>query len=90
MTERHRNILIFSLLILAFGIFPLIVTQYWIRLFTGVFMYVLLAQATNILMGFSGLVPFGNVVFFGIGAYLTGIIMMNWNFPFLLHSFLGQ
>ena len=29
------------------------------------------------IMGFSGLVPFGNVVFFGIGAYITAIWLVN-------------
>jgi branched-chain amino acid transport system permease protein len=45
-------------------------------------MYAALAQSTNILMGFSGLVPFGNVVFFGMGAYITGMVMLYWKLPF--------
>jgi len=70
-------------------IFPFFVAEYWIRIFTGVFMYASLAQATNILMGFSGLVPFGNVVFFGMGAYLTGISMLSWGFPFFVGLIFG-
>jgi branched-chain amino acid transport system permease protein len=45
-------------------------------------MFGIVAQATNLLMGFSGLVPFGNVVFFGIGAYVTGITMGDLGVPF--------
>ena len=52
-------------------------------MFTAIFMYAALSQSTNILMGFSGLVPFGNVVFFGMGAYVTGMVMIYWKLPFL-------
>jgi branched-chain amino acid transport system permease protein len=46
---------------------PFFVSGYWVRLFTDIFMYAVLAESTNILMGFSGYVPFGNVVFFWNG-----------------------
>lgn len=89
MIEKRKNILLFGILILALVLFPFLATNYWIRLFTGIFMYGTLAQATNILMGFSGLVPFGNVVFFGIGAYFTGITMLSLGFPFFIALILG-
>jgi branched-chain amino acid transport system permease protein len=54
---------------------PFLVSGYWVRLLTHILMYAALAESTNILMGFTGLVPFGNVVFFGMGAYLTAILM---------------
>ena len=89
MIERRKNILLFGILILVLILFPFLASNYWIRLFTGIFMYGTLAQATNILMGFSGLVPFGNVVFFGIGAYFTGIAMLSLGFPFFIALVLG-
>jgi branched-chain amino acid transport system permease protein len=54
---------------------PFFVSGYWVRLFTHIFMYAALAESTNILMGFTGYVPFGNVVFFGMGAYSVAILM---------------
>jgi branched-chain amino acid transport system permease protein len=89
MDRKHIHTLILGLAILGIIVFPFLVTQYWIRLFTGIFMYGVLAQATNILMGFSGYVPFGNVVFFGIGAYFTGLAMLNWGFPFFAALLFG-
>ncbi len=83
MNKRQRNILAVTACLAAFCIFPFMAGNYWIRMFTVIFMYAALAQATNILMGFSGLVPFGNVVFFGMGAYMTGIAMITWKLPFL-------
>ncbi len=67
---------------------PLITTGYITRLFTHILMYAVLAEATNMIMGFTGLVPFGNVVFFGIGAYTTGILM-NAGFNFFLSFLIG-
>ncbi len=89
MIEKRQNILVVATIMGVLIIFPFFVAEYWIRIFTGIFMYASLAQATNILMGFSGLVPFGNVVFFGMGAYLTGISMLSWGFPFFVGLMFG-
>ena len=50
--------------------------------FTQMFMLVALASNWNLTGGFTGYVDFGHAVFFGIGAYGTGILMHNgWEFP---------
>lgn len=67
---------------------PFFVSGYWVRLFTHIFMYAVLAESTNILMGFTGLVPFGNVVFFGLGAYATAILMGH-GVPFFAAMVIG-
>jgi branched-chain amino acid transport system permease protein len=67
---------------------PFLVSGYWVRLFTHIFMYAALAESTNILMGFTGYVPFGNVVFFGLGAYLTAILM-SYGIAFFLAMLIG-
>lgn len=41
-----------------------------------------LAQAWNILGGFTGYVSFGNSVFYGLGTYGTAIAMAQFNLPF--------
>jgi branched-chain amino acid transport system permease protein len=46
----------------------------WVTTLSNVFMFVLLAQAWNILGGYTGYINFGMVTFFGIGAYATGIL----------------
>lgn len=50
--------------------------------FTQMFMLIALASNWNLTGGFTGYVDFGHAVFFGIGAYGTGILMHNgWEFP---------
>jgi branched-chain amino acid transport system permease protein len=41
-----------------------------------VFMYALTAQAWNILAGYCGQVSFGNVAYFGVGAYTSSMLFM--------------
>jgi len=63
--------------ILVLLIFPFLVTGFWARVATNVFMYATLATATNIIAGFTGYAAFGNVVFFGVGAYATALLMLS-------------
>jgi branched-chain amino acid transport system permease protein len=52
------------------------------RLLSAVFMFVAMAQAWNIIGGFTGYASFGQVVFFGIGAYTTAVLMNNYHASF--------
>jgi branched-chain amino acid transport system permease protein len=43
---------------------------------TFIVMYIVLAQSWNFIGGFAGYSAFGNVAFFGIGAYTTGLMLL--------------
>ena len=47
-------------------------------------MYIALAISLNILMGFTGYVSFGHVVFFGIGGYITFSLLYYYNISLFL------
>jgi branched-chain amino acid transport system permease protein len=47
------------------------------RVITTIFMFVALAQAWNLIGGFTGYACFGQVVFFGIGGYTTAVLMVH-------------
>lgn len=74
------GILAATLLLLALG--PLALNGYWLRVFSTVFMVAVVAQGINIMVGYTGYPAFGNVVFFGIGGYVTAILMVrsDWSF----------
>ena len=63
---------------------PALFDLYWLRVFTGVFMFATLAQALNIIAGYTGYPAFGNVVFFGLGAYCTAVLMARHGVAFPL------
>ena len=57
--------------------------------FTQLFMLITLASDWNLTGGFTGYVDFGHAVFFGIGAYGTGIMMNRLGWPFWAGLLLG-
>ena len=71
------------LLGVAFLVLPWVGTGYLTRFTTNLLMFMVLAQAWNLIGGLAGYPSFGNVAFFGIGAYTTGIMMAKTGLPFL-------
>ncbi len=63
---------------------PELVSLYWVRILSSIFMFATLAQAINIIAGYTGYPAFGNVVFFGLGAYATAIVMVKLGGHFVL------
>ncbi len=54
-----------------------------VRTLTLVVMAAVMAQGWNFIGGYTGYTSFGNVMFFGLGAYVTGILMTKAGAPFL-------
>lgn len=57
------------------GLTPLTGDQASLSFWTFIAMYIVLAQGWNIIGGFAGYAAFGNVAFFGIGAYTVSLIL---------------
>lgn len=76
-------------LVLLAAIAPLGVSGYWLRFITFIFMWIGLAGSINLLTGYTGYLDFGHVAFFGIGAYLTGVLMVKLGIPFFPAIFIG-
>jgi branched-chain amino acid transport system permease protein len=73
--KTYKIVLLIALL--ACALFPSVASGFWIRLLTGIFLYAILAQGLNIIAGFTGYAAFGNMIFFGLGAYMVGILMVK-------------
>jgi len=63
---------------------PLLTDKLWFRIATTVLMFVVMASGWNIIGGLTGYASFGNIAFFGLGAYTTGVLVSNLNWPFAL------
>ncbi|TMF98683.1 MAG: branched-chain amino acid ABC transporter permease [Chloroflexi bacterium] len=63
---------------------PLLTDKLWFRIATTVAMFVVMASAWNIIGGLTGYASFGNVAFFGLGAYTAGVVVTNLGLPFAL------
>ena len=82
--RAHRNSLILGGIVLAlFALLPLTgPTGFVYRTLTTMFLLIVTAQGWNLIGGYTGYAAFGNVAFFGLGAYTTGILMFRhgWSF----------
>jgi len=82
-----------GLVCVAAGVFlafcPFFLNLYWLRNLSNIFMFAILAQGINIIAGYTGYPAFGNVVFFGLGAYSTGVLMAKYQTGFLPSVLVG-
>ena len=56
---------------------------FWTRIMIGILMWIGLAQSWNMIGGYAGYLDFGHGAYFGIGAFITGILMVSYSVPFL-------
>ena len=87
----HRTLipLLWIVAFLLLAALPPWLNNYWIRVLTQVVMVAILASSWNILAGVCGYFSFGNIVFFGLGAYTTAVLMSGLGFSFAITIPLG-
>lgn len=73
-----------AVVLVVAAIFPLVAGTYFIQFATDALMFAVLASSWNIVGGYTGYPSFGNVVFFGLGAYTTAVLMTKAGAPFLV------
>jgi len=75
MTKAQRDIIIFSAFCLAVLVTPLLLRgNYLLNVFVFIGINTMLAVALNLLLGFAGQISLGHAAFFGLGAYVSGIL----------------
>lgn len=74
--KRH-NLLGPALLTVLLFIAPLVIPIYWVMLLSEVLIMGLMAVSFNLLLGYTGLLSFGQGAFFGIGAYTTALMLQS-------------
>ncbi len=73
---------LFGLFMLALAVLPLFASGFWLRTLTLIFLLAAMAEGWNYIGGYTGYAAFGNVAFFGIGAYGTALAMLRLHFSF--------
>ena len=74
MTMPSRRTLLYIVLIALALAVPLAGNTYYTRFATQIAMYGMAAVSVDLLLGYAGLITFGQAAFFGVGAYVTGIL----------------
>ena len=88
--RKHSGFWLSFLLVFLGGLVILVLRQDTLReeAFT-VLMFIGLASSLNILMGYTGYVNFGHIVFFGLGGYFGFYLLSAWNWPVYLAALAG-
>ena len=81
---RRTPLAIGALLVVVLAIAPAALSPFLVQFLINLFMLAVLAESWNIIGGFTGYASFGNVAFFGIGAYTTGVLLTAAEWPFAL------
>lgn len=90
MRRRTIGIVLAALVLVALVLLPRFVTSYKLLTYTRLLLLALMAQGWNFIGGYTGYASFGNVAFFGMGAYTTGLLMLSrWHVPFFPALFCG-
>lgn len=66
----------------AFAAAPALASPFVVQFLINFFMLAILAESWNIIGGFTGYASFGNAGFFGIGAYVAGVLLTVYHWPF--------
>jgi len=74
------NFLILVSMTILLAFIPLAVSKdYILSIFINIFLFAYLSQSWNILGGYTGYLSLGHTVFFGIGAYTSSLLFVNYN-----------
>jgi branched-chain amino acid transport system permease protein len=85
----RRDLLLPVLAVLVAALLPFFLGNFSLRTATDILIYAILASSWNIIGGYTGYASFGNVVFFGVGAYAAGIGMSVFGLGFFPALLLG-
>ena len=81
---RRIPLVLGALVVAALALAPAGLSPFLVQFLINLFMLAALAESWNIIGGFTGYASFGNVAFFGIGAYTTGVLLTVAGWPFAL------
>ncbi|MGH6975295.1 MAG: branched-chain amino acid ABC transporter permease, partial [Stellaceae bacterium] len=86
---RPLSIGILVALIVCAGTVPLVTSAYILQLATDLLTFAALAYSWNVISGCTGYLSFGQVSFFGIGAYATAALVMRTSVPWYAAAVIG-
>ena len=80
--DRVRAVVIVALLAFVLIALPSLFSTYWLKVFTGVAIYSVVALGLGILMGRVGLVSLGQIAVLALGAWVSARLLFGTGLPF--------
>jgi branched-chain amino acid transport system permease protein len=78
-TGVSRSLVVATVLVL--GALPFMLARYQISILTELFIFGLFALSLDLIMGYTGMVSFGHAAYFGLGAYASALLLINFAVP---------
>ncbi|MGH7043659.1 MAG: ABC transporter permease subunit [Acetobacteraceae bacterium] len=78
-----------AVLLVIFILVPIAGSAYTVQLATDILVFTTLAYGWNLISGFTGYLSFGQVSFYGIGAYATGLLVVHSPVPWYFAVCIG-
>jgi branched-chain amino acid transport system permease protein len=75
---------VFAIAAVAAAVIPLVGSDYAVSFSIQLLIFLVLAYSWNLIGGYTGYTHFGQVAFFGIGAYVGSLLIFHWNVPWYL------
>lgn len=86
----HSPLIVPAAMLFALLLLPLFAPMMYLYLVMEIFIVALFATSTNILLGYSGLLSFGQATYFGIGAYTVALLLTTETTSFLAAILIGS
>lgn len=82
---NHNTRIVVIVLLLIGTILPIFLrnNSYYMDILINVAIFIILAAALNLLLGFTGQISMGQAAFFGLGAYTATLLRMKLDIPFI-------
>jgi branched-chain amino acid transport system permease protein len=78
---KPKGLFIVVAAVIVLALVPLVLPAYWIQILTQILIMALFATALNMEMGYAGMMPLGQGMFLGLGAYAFGILVLKVGLP---------
>jgi len=88
--QNRHNLLGTALLVFLLVVAPLVIPVYWVMILSEILIMGLMAVSFNLLLGYTGLLSFGQGAFFGLGAYTAALLLQAGHDNLLLLLFAGM
>jgi len=86
--SRHELVL-GGLVLLGAVLAGVLLTGYQLQLATDILTFIAMAYGWNLISGMTGYVSFGQIAFYGLGAYATALLILKLNVPWPLAAVLA-
>ena len=67
--------------LLALAVMPWVLLRYQLSILTDLLIFGLFALSLDLILGYTGLVSFGHAAYFGLGAYGSALVLINFGQP---------